>query len=76
MRGAVLVRSDDWRDLSLLRRRRLTITVTGISEDETETGLELTRVLREVGLAASVSNHCKVTVRVLWKWHVPEPVSA
>ncbi|MCK7638217.1 DUF6891 domain-containing protein [Corynebacterium pygosceleis] len=75
-RGAVLVRRDDWQDLSFLHRRRLTISFVGVSEDESEVGRELTRALRAAGLAASAPNHGKVTVRLLWKWHVPEPVGA
>ena len=75
-RGAVLVRRDDWQDLSFLRKRRLTINFAGVAEDESDIGLELTGALREAGLAASAPNHGKVTVRLLWKWHVPELVNA
>ena len=69
-RGAVLVRRDDWQDLSFLRRKRLTISFMGLNGDGAEIGPELTRALRAAGLAASAPNHGKVTVQVLWKWHV------
>ncbi|MBI8990128.1 DUF6891 domain-containing protein [Corynebacterium meridianum] len=75
-RGAVLIRRDEWQDLSFLRRRRLPVSFAGVTEDEAEIGLELTRAFREAGLAASAPNHGKVTVRVLWKWHVPELANA
>ncbi|MEZ2190555.1 hypothetical protein [Corynebacterium sp. CCM 9204] len=74
-RGAVLVRRDDWQDLSFLHRRRLTLSYVGAADDEAEIGRELTAALRGAGLPASAPHHGRVTVRVLWKWHVPDLVT-